>query len=286
MKKITKKLFSHQSIIDQKKYFVNDIINSKPLKVLTFRGLVKYVSQITFSNPEYSIFYRGQDKDYTSVSDASSIFPSIYRNRNRKIHIREISKSGKFISRSACAPETRKLEKAVQLLYQYYGENNYNGYARIKKFVELAWSILQHYEVCPTPLLDVTHSLRVAASFALRKNSKEGYLFLFGLPHTNGSISYYVEEEIINIKLLSTCPPNAFRPYYQEGYTIGTFPIPWEISRMYDFNRRLIAKFKLIKNDFWDKDFTPVPDDALFPDAIDEMKKVCDKIKEDINKNV
>lgn len=37
---------------------------------------------------------------------------------------------------------------------------------RLKRQRILHWSILQHYEVSATPLLDVTHSLPIAASFA------------------------------------------------------------------------------------------------------------------------
>ncbi len=39
----------------------------------------------------------------------------------------------------------------------------------------LRWAILQHYEVCRTPLLDVTQS--IAASFASMVNGDERYVF-------------------------------------------------------------------------------------------------------------
>jgi hypothetical protein len=95
---------------------------------------------------------------------------------------------------------------------------------KLKKFPELQWSILQHYEVCDTPLLDLKQSLRVAASFALNWTSSEGYIFVFALPYPNGTISYFSEEELVIVRLLSVCPSEALRPHFQEGYLVGTFP--------------------------------------------------------------
>ena len=125
---------------------------------------------------------------------------------------------------------------------------------------------MQHYEVCQTPLLDLTQSLRVAASFALASEGKEGYCYVFGFPYPNGSISFSVDLEIINIRLLSICPPGAKRPYFQEGFLVGSFPSNTE-ERIpnHDIGVRLIAKFKLKSEHFWDNDFQPIPQNALLP---------------------
>ena len=87
-----------------------------------------------------------------------------------------------------------------------------------------------------------------------------------------------MEEELFNIKLLSICPPKAIRPYYQEGYLAGSFPI-MESLRSYklDMARRLVAKFRL-KPPFWDNNFHAIPDDALLPEG-DPMKRICDDVK-------
>jgi hypothetical protein len=143
---------------------------------------------------------------------------------------------------------------------------------------------LQHYEVCKTPLLDVTHSLRVAASFALNGNGSNGFILVLGFTHITGSISYSVEEEHLNIKLLSICPPSALRPYFQEAYCVGTFPMKNEPKNMrFDVAQRLIAKYELVndRNDFWDNNFTAIPKDALYPKN-DRIERICRKIKEDI----
>jgi hypothetical protein len=108
---------------------------------------------------------------------------------------------------------------------------------------------------------------------------------VFGLPHINGSISFYVEEELMILKLLAICPPKALRPHFQDGYLAGTFPVATtsnldneETIQEFDFGRRLIAKFKIPKDNFWDKDFTEIPENALFPKN-DEMVRICNRIE-------
>ena len=80
----------------------------------------------------------------------------------------------------------------------------YGSTEKLEKFDELKWALIQHYQQTFTPFLDLTQSTRVAASFALLDNREEyGYVYVFGLPNVNGSISYYVEEEIVLVKLQS-----------------------------------------------------------------------------------
>ncbi len=118
----------------------------------------------------------------------------------------------------------------------------------------------------PTPLIDITQSLRVAATFALR-NSNSGYLYVFGLPYPNGSISHFIDQKIVLVKLQNVCPTRALRPRYQEGFMVGKFPFRPTKEGGDNLARRLVAKF-LLNNDsgeFWDKDFQPLPGEILYP---------------------
>ena len=99
------------------------------------------------------------------------------------------------------------------------------------------------------------------------------------LPYPTGSISYSVEEELVNVRLLSICPPDANRPYFQEGFLVGTFPFDFtRRSKHLDFGKRLIAKFKLDFSTFWDDEFQPIPESALYPN-IDVFEQITDQIK-------
>ena len=86
------------------------------------------------------------------------MLPSIYRNKADTGFAREIDRTARF----------NILEEETQYLLSKCEENQWipkQGISQMKRFPELSWAVLQHYEICPTPVLDVTQSLRVAASF-------------------------------------------------------------------------------------------------------------------------
>ena len=118
-----------------------------------------------------------------------------------------------------------------------------------------------------TPLLDVTQSLRVAASFALMNNPAEGYVFAFGMPHPQGSISHVVDQRLVLVKLQNVCPPEALRPHYQEGYLVGRLPVTASKEQGDNVAIRMIGRYRLDNSagEFWSSDFQPIPKDALLP---------------------
>jgi hypothetical protein len=184
----------------------------------------------------------------------------------------------------------KKLAWAQARLLEDFRQKNLVGYDRLTEFQELCWAVLQHYEVCKTPLLDITNSIQAAASFALRHDPATGILYVLGFPHINDSISFYVVEELLNIKLLSICPPDAQRPYFQGGFLVSTFPSRVSQKRAsLDVACRLIAKFRIgwgkpeTSWDFWGENYEPIPDGALFP-ANDRVESICKKIKEDLER--
>ncbi len=271
MKPLTKKIWSHESNYTGKKQYVREIRESAPRHVSNFRSLVKEIANISFNNPDLAIFYRGQKREHFVTKNKTSAYPSILRNLKN-----QTSSSRLFLSQ-----RYEILNKADELLLDAFESKEWNGESVLTKFPEVSWAILQHYEVCNTPLLDVTSSLRVACSFALHDNAKNGIVYAFGFPHTNGSISYYADEELINLRLLSICPPVAMRPHFQEGYLVGTFPTT-EISKrtiQYDLSRRLIAKFEISRDKFWDSSFHEIPQKALFP-GVDRMEQLAMSIHE------
>lgn len=275
MKKLTKKLWSHKSNINKERQYVADILKSNPKKVDTYQELIREIATISFNNPELNLFFRGQRiehafDEHKQKDRGTSLYPPIFRRRNEERRVRDVLNE-----------RYKKLQKASKQLILKYKENGWQGLLTLEKFPEVCWAILQHYEACDTPLLDITSSLRVACSFALRKASESAIVYVIGLPHTNGSISYYADEEQIIVRLLSICPPNALRPYYQEGYLVGTFPTPEleKRSRSLDVANRLVAKFEIPKKGFWGTHFTDIPELALFPEN-DKMYEIVTRIKE------
>ncbi|RLJ62727.1 FRG domain-containing protein [Sulfurisoma sediminicola] len=271
MLRISSSIWSHHSITTGKKYPLKDVLSSMPVEIATFRELVRAVAEISYHNPEQVLFYRGQANQYWKNTEdgqrINSFYPSIYR------------LPGRSLTENALEERYRTLQQQSDALLKRLKEEGIRGHDKLAKFSELTWAILQHYEVCPTPFLDVTHSLRVAASFALNDAEDAGYLYIFGFPHPNGSITYSVEHEIINIRLLSICPPEAQRPYFQEGFLVGTFPSKrLRKHPSLDTGVRLIAKFKLVAKAFWDENFHAIPTEALYP-GDDRIKEICSQLK-------
>src|SRR5215813_5902079 len=277
MLRLNTKLWSHRAQGSGERFLLKDILASTPLTVHFYRDLVRRIAELSYHNPEHVLFFRGQHKGYykrSSNGRVPSFYPSIYR------------VLGKSLPDEALEQRFSRLDWFSDRLLSEFKSQGIAGHDKLAKFPELVWAILQHYEVCPTPLLDITHSLRVAASFALNGSPNGGYVFVFGFPHPNGSITYSVEQEVINIRLLSICPPDAQRPYFQEGFVVGTFPSR-RIHRHpnLDVGVRLIAQYRLAGSWFWNGNFQPIPAKALFPSQ-DKIKSLCAEIGKDEPQNL
>ena len=263
---LTPELFEHFGNPQQAK-----IASGEAYKVSTFRQLVENTARLAFKNKDHLLFYRGQANDYKNKANTSTFYPSIYR--------------GDYLPQKELKDRFDTLKKAGDILVRLFEEQKIEGYREVRKRRSIQWSILQHYEVCPTPYLDFTHSLRVACSFAtIDNNNESAYIYVFGLPYLTNRISTNSEHDIINIRLLSICPPKAFRPYFQEGYLVGTDGVTtkYDSKSELDLNNRLIAKFEIPNNDsFWGEGFHQIPKSSLYPEN-DPIEELCNRIKKDL----
>lgn len=235
-------------------------------KISSFKDLVHHVARLSCLNKDHVLLYRGQNNDYLNKTNASTFYPTIYR--------------GERVSKDELELRINALNGAAASLTESLVEQKIEGAAEVRRRKYVQWSILQHYEVCPTPLIDFTQSLRVACSFALDGATSEPYVYVFGLPYLTNRVSVNSEHDLVNIRLLSICPPDALRPYFQEGYLAGTDEAlnEFESKSELDFNRRLIAKFRISTGRaFWGKGFDPIPRNALYPNR-DKIEKICKEI--------
>lgn len=228
--------------------------------VRSFMELATKVAELQFRNRDYVLLFRGQSADYPNSKGNTTLKPTLFRPR----------KSG-VPSSSTLIQRFEELKQAEGELVKLYKHAGLLGIERLQRHQILRWSILQHYEVCCTPLLDVTHSLRVAASFASTGTSGDAFLFVLGVPNLSGAITASAEAGLQIIRLSSVCPPSAVRPHIQEGYLLGEYPemVGYEQKELYhhyeiDFGRRLVAKFRFDPRSFWKRDtFPKVKEDAL-----------------------
>lgn len=243
-----------------------------PYLINSYRELVKLVAKLAYKNKDYLLFFRGQPKDFKNKAGSSTFYPSIYRSD--------------YLSSNEIGLRFKILENASSQLKTEFKIKSLDGYDELKNKKYIQYSILQHYEVCRTPLLDFTHSLRVACSFAqLQTNEDYACVFVFGLPYITHRITYNSEHDLVNVRLLSICPPDALRPYFQDGYLAGTMDITADYfpdKTILDFNKRLIAKFKIPTHDkFWGNGFSRIPEDVLYPEK-DKVKTLCDSLSDKI----
>jgi hypothetical protein len=235
---------------------------------------MEMIAKYAYENKDYQLYFRGQDKDYRNKAFSSTVYPSIYR--------------GEVVTQRQMDERVTILELLSKRLCDAFKENRIIGHQDVAKRRFIQWAILQHYEVCPTPFLDITQSLRVAASFAFMSNEKGNpILLVFALPYPTNRISINSEYDLIIIRLLSICPPEALRPYYQDGYLAGTDEVrfDYEEKNELDFNRILIAKFELIREKFWGSGFSPLPKNTLTPQR-DKVHAICAELKQEVVGNV
>ena len=249
--------------------------------VRTYLELANKVAELQFVNRDYVFFFRGQNADYRNAYGNTSLKPSLFRPTRG---------TEKVPNKDRLGLRFDILKEAERVLNREYAEAKFQGLGRLQRQRILRWALLQHYEICKTPLLDVTNSLRIAASFASIDADQRAYIFVLGVPNLSGAVTASAEGGLQIIRLASVCPPSAVRPHIQEGYLLGEYPDMADFSQKenyfhyeIDFGRRLIAKFSFVPSRFWSEDTFPmVPKQDLYPDAIDPLFALASKIKQSL----
>lgn len=249
-----------------------DVAVAEAVPVGSFHELVEQVAQLSYLNKDHLLFFRGQAQDHRNKAGASTFYPSIYR--------------GERVPREQIMLGFDVLESASARLCDALQSRDIGGHRDVRRRKYIQWSILQHYEVCATPLLDFTQSLVVACSFAyLDADGGDPYVFAFGLPFLTNRVSVNSEHDLVNIRLLSICPPEALRPYFQEGYLAGTDEVSTEYDSKteLDFNNRLVAKFRLTGGaKFWGEGYRKLPESVLYPPR-DMVLEICHSLRRELD---
>ena len=165
---LTKKIKEKYNSISKSKSVkdVTSFVRSNTIEVETFHDLIMEIAELSYKNPDVMLFYRGQNHNYLKKK-YSTLYPSIYRSYDINFDFNVLDKSAD------------RLIKEIEC----NGSIDNDELREIKKIKLLQYSILQHYEVCKTPLLDVTQSIKVACSFAILENKNDiGYIYILGLP--------------------------------------------------------------------------------------------------------
>ena len=230
-------------------------------RVTRFEDLVRIAAHLAAGNRGYMLFFRGQKADYVDRNGRTNLFPTLFRKGKSPLRKTEL------------AARWARLEACVKAIVDHRRELQLPG--KTHRHMEAHIALLQHYGLCETPLLDITPSLRVAASFALPEAStKTGYLYVLALPYPHSSISHFVDQDMVLVRLFGVCPFDAVRPHFQEGYLVGKYPISDAaasevVKERYDnASSRLVAKLVLddSRGTFFRGGFPRVPMSTLVPE--------------------
>jgi hypothetical protein len=256
------------------------IAASEGHSVCDYPALLRKVAALSYHNPRFKLLFRGQRADYKvnrrdEPAVHSSLYPSILRSEAGTPRKRILQE--RFARLSVA-------EQRLEELLRKFG-------VRLHQLAR--WAILQHYEICSTPLLDVTQSLQTALSFALADAQPESAcLFVFAFPLLNGPISISIESMTQVIDLSQVCPPQALRPHFQAGVLVGDYPALTDVEATHggegrlgnNFAARLLAKFRLLETENWSaQGFAPTARSILFPDEHDDWFLPLDEIRRSID---
>jgi FRG domain-containing protein len=253
--------------------------------VRSYFELAMKVAELQFLNRDHVMLFRGQADDHRSQKNGTTLNPTLFR-PDRGEPLRPAILRARF----------ERLKSAESKLVRLYRLAKFRGADRLARHRSIRWAILQHYGVCSTPLLDVTQSLRISATFAAERNRRgDAYLYVLGVPNRSGAVTASAETGLQIICLSSACPPEAVRPHMQEGFLLGEYPEVVEYDHdarsayaTMDFSRRLVAKFRLKLDRFWTTaTFRPASWDAIYPRKVrDPLLPITDRIRREIESDV
>ena len=227
--------------------------------VTSYEKLVELVAHLRFCNKKkHMLLFRGQNQLYCNTRGIYSFYPSLFRGKKNGLQFERDEFSGKLVKLKFAYQELKEKEDIKKYIKKYIKEyikiwNTENDSMKTEK---LLYSIIQHYELADTPVLDLTQSLQVAYHFGNKdNNSGFCYIIILGYPYLQGTqMLYKAKPNVINIPLLYNCPPNLLRPHFQEAYSVcdtkSTLDnLTNDNKNIHDQNKNLVAIVKIKINE-------------------------------------
>lgn len=232
--------------------------------VESYAALVDIVSFLTVMNKNLTLLFRGQTGEHEPMpSLLRSSWPpgagTVNLGEERLPYWRRLNDIG---------------DRVVAVLDRY-------GLPRYKHMRQpyARWAVIQHYELLPTPMMDFTTSLRIAASFAFGLDpspDRKGFLYITGTRHLRSDLMTLdrdreaeLSDGLLTVRLNAVCPPRAKRPHLQEGVLASLYPFDEDALEpgRNNFLPRIIAKIDLVnRGGFWSGDFPIHTEAVLLPD--------------------
>jgi FRG domain-containing protein len=246
----------------------DDIRRSSGVQVNLFRQLLVNLAELGVANPDHAILLRGQRNDHRDANGLSLVNPTIFRPQSRNLSELE-----------------SQLTDAQQMLRAEVGSREQIPDAEKSALTSplIAQAILQHYEVVPTPWLDLTDSAHMAAHFGLG-----GLIYAFAIPRDRMLFSRRAASGLVCRSLSSLCPSCAWRPHFQRAFVLANIRPsidennPPIAAFAPDLSQYLLCKFQISWSQFQAElqlHFGAPQSQAVSPPA-DPMRNICQTIRE------
>lgn len=254
----------------------NEVGGAGPGDVRSFRELIKLTAFLNVMNKRDHLLYRGQGGDWplrpTLLRDEWSV-PGTGRSVPLRGH-----RSLYFHELDQVCQRVRPL-----LVGKLPRHKPFETFGRHPERRMAPWAVIQHYELWPTPVLDFSGSLRIAASFALGGTGPpraSGYLYVSAFRHVKSDPMTLdrVGSAAVALRLSAVCPPSAERPHLQDGFLVGKPRFAEADLAAPQTPGVLVARIHLVDesasgqagDSFWDDDFPRHAEESLLP-ALDEF---------------
>lgn len=255
------------------------VIKDDGLLVNSFEELATKVAELAFYNPHHVLLFRGHASSNTNQSSATDLKPSLF------LPVKQRLSKNRLIQRMLALKEA---EVKFFNLYKEAGLANYQELGR-SKFKR--WALLEHFGVCRTPLLEVSLSLRVAASVASINNSSDSCIYVLGVPSLGGAMTVDQSGELHVVRLASVFPLTIESHHSRDSYMLGQYTniSDFETDQFAldfdsNFADRLISKFRFSPDLFWRN--SGIENCRILPSLIEnqDIYKIASEVKNSLPK--
>ena len=248
----------HQHLSEIRSFLSNDsssvpterkrVIKDDGFLVTSYEDLATRVAELAFYNPQQVLLFRGHSPEKSEDKSCLSVLkPSLFQ------PVKERLPKKRLIQRMLT------LKEAEIKLFDLYKESGLPNYQELARSKLKRWALLEHFGVCRTPLIEMTLSLRVAASIASQKNSAISFIYVLGIPSLAGAVTVDPSGQLHVIRLASVCPLSVESHHAIDSYMLGEYTNISEFETdqfAFDFDSnftdRLLAKFRFHPKEFWD----------------------------------
>jgi len=259
------------SDLSRAKLPATEVAGAEPCEVRSFRDLIKLTAFLNVMNKSDHLLYRGQGGDWPilpTLLREDWLVPGTGRSVPLSAHRARYFQELGQVCRRITPLLAGRLPRHKP--FETFGSHLERRMA--------PWAVIQHYELWPTPVLDFSGSLRIAASFALGGPGtlrSSAYLYVSAFRHVKSDpmTLHRVGPAPVALRLSAVCPPSAERPHLQDGFLVGNPRFATADLETPQPPGVLVARIRLIDesvsekggDSFWDDDFPRHAQESLLP---------------------